>query len=148
MTKLLTDTMLGRLTTYLRMCGYDTVYAQDVGLEDDTKLQSFAERENRTVLTRDTQLATRSDDTIVLESRNINAMLATLDETGFELQLPDTPSYCSTCNGPLEGVPPDDQTPEYAPDPVSTDIWQCTDCGQFFWKGSHWDDIAETLASL
>jgi hypothetical protein len=38
--------------------------------------------------------------------------------------------------------------PEYAPDPEDTDVWRCIDCGQFFWKGSHWDDVADTLAGL
>ena len=140
--------MLGRLTTYLRMCGYDTVYAQDVDLDSKADLLAFATAENRTVLTRDRELATRSDDAIYLESREIKAMLSTLDGVGFELSLPETPRYCSTCNGSLSGVAVDEPSPEYAPDPASTDIWQCEECGQFFWKGSHWDDVAETLSSL
>jgi uncharacterized protein with PIN domain len=130
------------------MCGYDTVYAHDVGHEADTELQSFATRTDRTILTRDTDLADGCEDAVLLESRTTETMLSTLDDAGFELTLPEIPTYCSTCNGQLEGVAPDDQTPEYAPSPVSTDIWQCTDCGQFFWKGSHWDDVAETLGSL
>lgn len=148
MRKLLTDTMLGRLTTYLRMCGYDTVYAQDVGLVEDEDIRAFATDSQRTVLTRDRALADSTDDAILLESRTIDTMLETLSDTGFELALPETPTYCSTCNGTVEGVVPDEETPEYAPDPLSVEMWQCTECGQFFWKGSHWDDVAARLESL
>jgi uncharacterized protein with PIN domain len=33
MTRLFVDAMLGRLVTYLRMCGYDMAYALDEGIE-------------------------------------------------------------------------------------------------------------------
>jgi uncharacterized protein with PIN domain len=148
MTKLLTDTMLGRLTTYLRMCGYDTVYAQDVEVVEDDEIREFAERTGRTLLTRDHALAASTDDAIRLDSRTIDTMLETLSGAGFELTLPETPTHCSTCNGIVEGVAPDEETPEYAPDPVSVEMWQCTECGQFFWKGSHWENVGDTLASL
>jgi uncharacterized protein with PIN domain len=33
-------------------------------------------------------------------------------------------------------------------DPGETAVWRCRDCGQHFWKGSHWADMAGTLAEL
>jgi len=38
MDRLLLDTMLGKLATYLRMCGYDAAYALDEGVESDDAL--------------------------------------------------------------------------------------------------------------
>lgn len=57
---LLCDVMLGSLATYLRMCGYDTTYALDRGVEADDRLLEIAHDENRTLLTRDRQLAARA----------------------------------------------------------------------------------------
>ncbi len=146
MTRLLTDTMLGRLTTYLRMCGYDTVYTLDVDLESDDEIRAFARTENRVLLTRDRELAARTGEAILLESRGIERMLSALRDEGFELTLPETPVRCSACNGTVDRVGADEQTPEYAPESHSVAVWRCTQCGQHFWKGSHWDSVADTLS--
>ena len=148
MTGLLLDTMLGRLATYLRMCGYDTAYALDESLESDDTLLEYARDTDRTILTRDRELARRYEDSLLLESREITDQLQEVADAGYTLELPETPTRCGVCNGTLTQIPPDTQTPAYAPDPVAVECWQCEDCGQFFWKGSHWDDVAETLASI
>lgn len=146
--KLLTDAMLGRLTTYLRMCGYDTVYTLDEDLDGDEEILEYATAQSRRLVTRNRQLAARTDDAIALGSRDIETMLSTLNGEVLELTLPETPRRCSTCNGTVERVSPDARTPEYAPDSRSVDVWRCRECGQHFWKGSHWDSVADTLDSV
>jgi uncharacterized protein with PIN domain len=47
MTRLLLDAMLGRLATYLRMCGYDAAYALDEGIEADDAVLDWARRDDR-----------------------------------------------------------------------------------------------------
>jgi len=148
MTRLLTDTMLGRFTTYLRMCGYDTVYTLDEDLEGDAEIREYATAENRRLVTRNRELAARTDGAILLESRDIETMLETLCREGFELTLPEQPQRCSVCNGAVERVGSGGRTPEYAPDSRSVDVWRCTACDQHFWKGSHWDSVADTLGSV
>lgn len=138
--------MLGRLVTYLRMCGYDAVYGPEEGIETDAALREFARREHRTLLTRDRELAARARDTVLLESRDIEGQLAELRAAEFELELPESPQRCSNCNATVESVPSTEPTPEYAPDTAEFDIWRCERCGQYFWKGSHWDDVARRLA--
>jgi hypothetical protein len=27
-------------------------------------------------------------------------------------------------------------------------LWQCVECDQYFWKGSHWDRVQETIATI
>ena len=49
--------MCGKLATYLRMCGHDTAYALDRGVEDDDALLAIAEAEGRTPVTRDREVA-------------------------------------------------------------------------------------------
>jgi uncharacterized protein len=148
--RVLLDVMCGGLTAYLRMCGYDTVYAGDRGLEADDALVETARTERRTLVTRDVQLASRTDESILLESREVEEQLAELSAAGIDLSLADAPTFCGRCNGPLE--PADSETPtsmpEYAPDPSDTDIWRCRDCGQYFWRGSHWDRVTRTLSRI
>ncbi|MDG5818751.1 Mut7-C RNAse domain-containing protein [Natronococcus sp. A-GB7] len=146
--RILLDVMCGGLPAYLRMCGHDTAYAGDRGLEADDALLAVARDEDRTLVTRDVQLATRADDAILLETRDVEAQLAELAAAGLELTLDDEPRFCGRCNGSLEAVEPGRSTPEYAPDPAETAVRVCTDCGQFFWRGSHWERVERTLEEV
>jgi uncharacterized protein with PIN domain len=146
--RLLLDVMCGGLVSYLRMCNYDTVYAGDRGLEADDDLLAAALDENRTVVTRDVALASRTDESILLESRDVEEQLAALDAAGVDLSLAADPDFCGRCNGPLEGVDPGGSTSEYAPDPAAVETWRCRDCGQYFWRGSHWERVAATLSDI
>jgi len=145
---LVLDSMLGKLATYLRMCGYDAAYALDRGAEADDDLLALAETEGRRLLTRDRSLAGRREDAVLLTEREVPDQLRELSAAGFALELSDEPRYCGTCNAPVEPVDRTEPTPEYAPDPAETAVWRCRDCGQHFWKGSHWDDVAARLAAL
>ena len=157
--RLLLDAMLGKLATYLRMCGYDAAYvdsdADPTDLVDgstapdrDAAIRELARRDSRTLLTRDNQLATATPGAILLVSRQIEDQLGELASAGFVLELPDRPRRCATCNGALVAVGPEEPSPDYAPDPATVDSWRCPACGQFFWRGSHWDEVAETLAGV
>ncbi|OAQ52582.1 hypothetical protein HTG_13235 [Natrinema mahii] len=146
--RLLLDLMCGGLRSYLRMCNHDTAYAGDRGLEADDDLLAVARDEGRTVVTRDVDVAARADESILLEAREVEAQLAELDAAGVDLTLADDPAFCGRCNGPLESVDPTGSTPEYAPDPTADETWVCRDCGQHFWRGSHWDRVEATLARV
>ena len=146
--RLLLDVMLGKLATYLRMCGYDAVYALDRDEEADDRLLAMARAEGRTLVTRDRGLANRTADSMLLTARDVTEQLRELQARGFRLELSDRPARCGQCNGVVERVDVDESTPGYAPDSGDTPVWQCIDCGQCFWKGSHWDDVATTLSSL
>lgn len=145
--RFLLDAMLGKLARYLRMCGYDTAYALDRGIEDDDRLRDIARAEDRILVTRDQALAARTENALLLESRDIEDQLREIRAAGYELSL-DEPARCSACNGPVERVPGDRTTPEYAPDPSAQAVWQCPECGRYFWKGSHWEDVESRLAAL
>ncbi|ELZ18549.1 hypothetical protein C477_10798 [Haloterrigena salina JCM 13891] len=146
--QLLLDVMCGGLDAYLRMCDHDTVYAGDRGLEADDALLALARDEDRTLVTRDVALAARADDSIPLESRDVEDQLAELAAAGVDLTLAAKLRFCGRCNGRLERVESTATTPEYAPDPAETAVWRCRDCGQHFWRGSHWDRVARTLSKI
>ena len=151
--RLLLDAMLGKLATYLRMCGYDAAYVLD-GIDDptagptDDEIIAQSRQSNRTVLTRDRELAARADDAVLLRSREVVDQLSELRAAGYDLSLDATPTRCGACNGPVDAVDPGESVPAYAPDPADTDCFRCRECGQVFWKGGHWDDVRTTLDSL
>ena len=145
---LVLDAMLGKLATYLRMCGYDTAYALDRDAETDDDLLALVETEGRRLVTRDVALARQVPDAVLLTERDVTDQLRELSAAGFDLELSSEPVHCGTCNAPVERVDRTEPTPEYAPDPAETDIGLGRDCGQHFWKGSHWNDVSETLADV
>ena len=57
--KFLVDAMLGKLVHFLRIFGYDTVYADELETYfnmtpvSDEKLLEYAEKENRIIITKD-----------------------------------------------------------------------------------------------
>jgi hypothetical protein len=140
--------MLGKLATYLRMCGYDASYTLDRGVEADDAVLALARSEDRRLLTRDRSLADRAPEAVLLESRDVTEQLRELAAAGFVLELPAEPTRCGVCNAVLERVGTEEPTPEYAPHPRETPVWRCPDCGQHFWTGSHWADVRETLAEV
>jgi uncharacterized protein with PIN domain len=148
MTRLLLDAMLGRLATYLRMCGHDTVYTLDAGLETDEEILDRARSDERTLVTRDRDLAAQYPASILLSARDVQDQLAALAAAGVRIGLPETPQRCSRCNDSLVRVDGTEPTPEYAPSTSEFDIWRCEGCGQHFWKGSHWADVAERIADI
>ena len=165
MARFLLDAMCGGLDAYLRMCGHDAAYALDRDAEDDDEILALARREDRRVITRDRELAARADRSILLTERDPVDQLGELAAAGVDLTLAETPSRCGRCNGPLEAVESGEIAPEYVPDGLvetasvdadadsggsaaGTDLWRCRDCGQYFWKGDHWERVDETLSEV
>lgn len=156
----LADAMCGKLATYLRICGYDAAYALDRGVEADDRLLSLAAAEDRTPITRDRELAARADrsestpDAVLLAERDVLDQLRELDAAGFRIELAPEPTRCGSCNGPVERVAAGGEDgsdrPAYVPDDVAVDRpgWRCVACGQWFWKGGHWADVAARLDDL
>ncbi len=153
MSRFLVDTMCGRLPPYLRLCGHDTVYAADRDVEADNALLAIASAEDRTILTRDRQLADRADAAILLTERKTRAQLSELAAAAVDLTPTETPRRCGRCNGSVEAATENqDEVPEYVPDELSgrgeaTALWRCRSCEQYFWKGGHWERMVETLDS-
>ena len=147
-TALVLDAMLGKLSTSLRMCGSDATYTGGRGVEDEESLLALAHTEDRVVVTRDRGLSRRAERSVLLSSRDVSDQLRELREAGFALALADEPVRCSACNGLLESVDRTEPTPEYAPETHEQPVWRCRDCGQHFWKGSHWEDVADRIREL
>lgn len=141
--RFLADEMLGSLARWLRIMGYDTMYARDIS---DEEVLGRARREGRKVLTRDHQLAERSGkDGLLIESDNLEEQLAQVATT-YHLGLDEGMTRCTLCNGALREMREDEG--DRLPPTVRSQRerpYVCLDCGQIYWKGSHWTRINERL---
>lgn len=141
--RLVCDHMLGTLAKWLRFMGYDTVYPGPLG---DTELLAFAAREDRFLLTRDKELASRSPRALRIRSDDLEEQIREV-ASALELELIDPLSRCSVCNTALVAAGPA-EVGDLVPEGVRarhTSFWRCPGCGKVYWQGSHWDRMVERL---
>jgi len=141
--RFLADEMLGSLARWLRIMGYDTTYARHI---TDREVLCRARAEGRSVRTRDHQLAERAGGQgLLVESDALEEQLVQVS-CDLGLTFEERCTRCTICNGALRDATPQEWT--QAPPRVrgSQDrIYKCQDCGQLYWRGSHWSKITERL---
>lgn len=145
MARYLVDTMCGKLARYLRFCGHDAAYIADRSDAAELHIELLSSQSGRTLITRDRTLAGKVEGAILLTCTDIDNQLAELADAGVELTISAEPRRCGSCNGPLVEICEKDTTPSYAPSPAEQAVYRCTDCGQCFWRGSHWDRVRDRL---
>ena len=141
--------MLGKLTRWLRLLGYDVEYANDV---DDKKLMAMAKKKKRILLTQDLELfqraTARGADTFLVEGRTEAERLACMAEKyGFLLEIDVNVSRCPKCNTEIRSVAKDAvvKKVQEATFKFYEEFWECPKCGQIYWQGAHWKRIVKTL---
>jgi hypothetical protein len=147
--KFITDGMLGKLTRWLRLLGYDVEYANDM---EDKKLMTLAMKERRTLLTQDLELfqqaSTHGIDTFLVEGRTEVERLAHLSKKyDLPLEIDVTVSRCPKCNARIRPIAKNSVADkvEQATFKFYSEFWTCPECGQIYWQGAHWKRIRETL---
>jgi uncharacterized protein with PIN domain len=137
------DTHLGQLAAYLRMVGFDTLYRNDY---DDETLATIAATEQRVLLTRDRGLLKRK---IVVYGYCVREVIPRTQVVSvlrrYRLGACARPwQRCTHCNGPLHPVEKaavldrlEPKTKRYY-----DDFQQCGNCGQLYWQGSHFEQMA------
>ena len=145
--KFLLDGMLGSLARWLRICGYDAEYVQN--LPDDELLGRAAEG-GSVLLTRDDLLFRKAQraglDAFIVVGDGDTEGLASVARR-FHLELNPISSRCPVCGGSLSQVVKDELAGKV---PASTleaydEFWVCDSCGKVFWRGSHWRNIQATI---
>jgi O-6-methylguanine DNA methyltransferase len=162
--RFVTDRMLGKLSTWLRILGHDTVYAADIAPkegeqdDEDNALAAFAAHEARILLTRDKDLIASA------RKQGVHCVQITTDEVMEQLQellrhnltinLEPVPIRCSDCNARIRKAEDSDEAvltaKSYVPKHLigKRDFWICERCGRVYWEGSHWHDMRERLRPL
>ena len=110
--KFLTDAMLGKLTRFLRIFGYDTMYASDlidhyrINPVPDKNLNEYAVRSNRIVITKDLPFYNRiKENAILLEGEGVYNYLNQLkQELNLVYEFKMENARCSVCNKILKKV--------------------------------------------
>ncbi len=151
MDKVLCDQMLGSLAKWLRLLGVDTLFIAD-SIEDD-ELVNIALGEKRILITRDKELLVRAEKkvipTIPIQSTDLTNQIETvleiisIDENRFF-------SRCTICNALVKKVDKKSVKPNI-PDKVFLNkdlFWYCSSCNKYYWKGSHYDKILDTISEI
>jgi hypothetical protein len=148
--KFLADSSLGRLSKWLRILGYDTVYWRG---EADRSFLRKAEKEGRAVLTRRKDILARQHPGFVLFVGN-DRVEVQIEEVLEKLDLRPEPknlfTFCLRCNESLKVAKPEEVRP-LVPDYVfrtQSEFRVCPGCGGVFWPGTHRDRAMKTMARL
>jgi uncharacterized protein with PIN domain len=147
-TKFIADAMLGKLSKWLRILGFDTLYYRN---KEDNKLLELAMEENRQILTRKTSLKTRKDIKSHLLFINENEPLKQLKEVIEHYKVTINPynvfTLCLICNQKLEELPAvlaKDRVPEYVAN-TEKNFYICPHCKKIFWRGTHYKNMLNRI---
>lgn len=147
--KFLADGMLGKLTRWLRMLGYDVKYSSRLR---DNQLVQKAEEERRVLLTKDLKLyqqaAAKGVDAFYIEGEREGKKLARLArKLGIRLSIEMTKSRCPKCNTRVNPISKEEVVDRIKQGTFKyySNFWECPKCKQVYWQGSHWKGIRKTL---
>ena len=148
--KFVCDDNLGKLASYLRMLGFDTLFEDQIY---DNVLLKTASAQKRLLITRDSRLARRTHPygVLLIENDDPLEQLKTVIEN---LDLTIDPSLlfsrCSKCNDICVMVDKDSVSNNVFPYILKTQdtIKKCPSCERYYWKGSHYKNILKKLDSV
>ncbi len=151
--RFIVDSNVGKLAKWLRMLGYDAVFFEG---DDDAYMIDRALKENRVILTRDTQVMKRG----VITSGRLKAILIDSDEPEQQvIQVIETLhldfqsrlfTICLECNNPLEERGKEeikDRVPPYV-FKTQPQYMECPVCHRIYWRGTHWQAMLHKLERL
>ncbi|MEM2934029.1 MAG: Mut7-C RNAse domain-containing protein [Methanocellales archaeon] len=156
--KFIADRMLGRLTAWLRLLGYDTLSASDLRKGEDDLLLEIAKKEGRIIVSRDRELVrkakARGIAAILIHSEDVLKQLKEM-HSHINLNLEAKMDRCTICNHPIRIVKSEEMEVVKAKEYVFPDLferniefWICDNCKRVYWEGSHWNNIQKTVAEL
>jgi hypothetical protein len=147
--KFVVDVHLGKLTTNLRLLGFNVAYDPRA---EDRQLLEIMERENRALLTRDRRLLMHSVVRTGYCPRSQNADEQTIEVIRrFDLLGRIAPfTRCLRCNAPLRKVSKADVLQRLEPltKMYYEQFRRCTGCDQIYWAGSHFSKLEKRLEQI
>lgn len=139
------DVHLGKLTSLLRLVGFDTVVAAD-----DADVASLAARDGRVVLTRDVGLLKRSviRHGYWVRHTDPESQLAEVLERFDLAKRVDPFVRCLRCNTllvPVDAGAVADRLPPRTRAAGFRQFHRCPGCDRVYWKGSHYDRLVRVI---
>jgi uncharacterized protein with PIN domain len=138
------DVHLGRLASYLRLLGFDTLYRNNY---DDEELLAISQAQHRILLSRDTGLLKRAALThgAFVHATDPRRQLREVCDR-FQLDARIAPfTRCAHCNGMVEALAAESAVATGSGRPQ---LSHCRDCGQFYWPGSHLTRLRQRLGEV
>jgi uncharacterized protein with PIN domain len=149
--KFVADGMLGKLTRWLRMLGYNVKYSNN---SEDAQLLIIAKKERRILLTRDFELyqhaIARGIDAFYLEGKTEEEKLAQLAKRfAIKLEIDMATSRCPKCNNVVKPISKEKAAGKIEKSTFDhyDEFWRCPKCSQIYWQGAHWTRIRRTLSA-
>jgi hypothetical protein len=150
--------MLGKLVRFLRIFGYDTVYADELesyfemSPVSDEELQQYAEKENRIIITKDLPFHSKTREiSVYLEGEGVYNYLNQLKfKLNLEYNFKINRARCSLCNNILEKVIDKTRIENKVLKETYKhydEFYQCSnpDCRKIYWNGPHIIDILNKI---
>ncbi|TET21919.1 MAG: hypothetical protein E3J71_07760 [Candidatus Stahlbacteria bacterium] len=143
--RFLADAMLGKLSTWLRILGWDAEYVKGKSTEE---LLDRAKTEGRILLTRRQGL--EDERLVFVESEILEEQLKQLEELYRILTNAEPFTRCIACNVVLQAV---DKAEVKGKVPFYTfqtqqEFSRCPRCGKLFWPGSHHTAMLRKIKGL
>lgn len=143
------DVHLGKLARLLRLLGFDALYRNDF---EDLEIIRLARAEHRIILTRDRGLLFHRAVTHGTFVRATDPMQQAREIVArFDLRNAIRPfARCMACNGTLRPVTKEEVIDRLEPltRRYHDRFTQCSECGQVYWKGSHYERLVKRLTAL
>jgi hypothetical protein len=143
------DVHLGRLATYLRLLGFDTLYRNDY---PDAELAQISSSQKRVLLTRDRGLLKRSIVTHGYCLRTTQPRQQLIEVLRrFDLLAGIKPfQRCLRCNGLLHPVAKADILDLLQPKTrrYYDEFHRCAGCGHIYWQGTHYERMRLFIEKL
>jgi len=143
--------MFGTLAKWLRICGFDTFYA-NAELTDDELLE-IAKKENRKLITRDKELfwtgKRENLNVIKITSTELDEQLCQVLQ-GISLNNALVLSRCLLCNSSLDSIKKDEVKGKVPPKVFKQheNFWYCPCCNKIYWRGTHYTDMLKKIDEL
>jgi hypothetical protein len=156
--KFICDRMLGKLATWLRISGYDTLYIGDVvgekvQDEDNYMLENL---HDRILLTKDRELYRKAKKSgrkaFYISSNDVAEQLKEVKKLGVVFQ--PVMDRCSVCNTPLRKPSNEEAVKVMKREGISEDLteryelWYCEKCRKLYWMGGHWRNMVRFLRKI
>ncbi len=143
------DVMLGRLTKWLRIAGFDVLYSNRFS---DNELISISNGEGRILLSLDSRLLVRKSvkNFIFMESCDLRDQIRQILDATHTGEFPSPLSRCLSCNEALTEVSREsvrNKVPAYV-FKTQSHFKLCPRCHRIFWSGTHRKSALKALESL
>jgi uncharacterized protein with PIN domain len=140
------DSHLGKLATYLRILGIDTLYQNDY--QDDEIVRSI-KNDQRILLTRDRRLLMRREihwGYCVRQDNPLKQLIEVIDRFNLGDQIKPL-NRCLRCNHEINPI--DKLAIIHRLEPLTKlyyeEFYYCPRCDQIYWKGSHYEHMLSLI---